>query len=339
MHLSRCLLGLALFLPAAKLVAEPCTTQSQMQAPERETLVRVATRFASLTAANDADGVRRETMPQFAQEFGGIRDAIRTAAAHLQGASFIPETLWILDAASAKAGADGSPQDAQFFCTLNRSSAETSFLIPSLPPGRYALVVLNTAGTAEPWQLAMLLRQSAPGVWQLGGLFPRAITAGGHDGLWYWRTARDFAGKKQDWNAYVYYTEAEQLLKPVSFVSSTHLEELQGERAKAAPAALSSGIGSSQPLVIAPSKGSEIRVTSLGAETSPDRSSGIDLLAHIHAEEALPDPVASRARNAAAAKAIVAAYPELRSAFHGVWIVADLPGGATYISEEPMNAL
>lgn len=334
----RSFLPVLLALFSLPLLAEPCITQSAMQPAERDSLVRAGSTLASMTAVNDADGVRGQTMPQYAQDFGGIRDVIRNAAPHLQGASFVPDTVWVLDASAAKSSPDGSPQDVQFFCTPNRTAGETSFLIPALPAGRYGLVVLNTAGTAEPWQIAMLLRQSTPGAWQLGGLFPRATTAGGHDGLWYWRAARDFAAKKQAWNAYVYYTEAEQLLKPVTFVSSSHLELLEGERGKAAPPALSSGIGPAQPLVIA-AKGPEVRVTSLGAEKSPDRTGGIDLLAHVAAADTLADPVASRARNAAAAKAIVAAYPELRGAFQGVWIVADLPGGATYISEEPMSSL
>ena len=336
--MKRSFLPLLLAVFSMPLMAEPCITQSAMQPADRDSLVRAATTLASMTAGNNADGVRAETMPQYAQDFNGIRDAIRNAAPHLQGASFVPDTVWILDASATKPGPDGSPQDVQFFCTLNRTAGEASFLIPALPPGRYGLVVLNTVGTTEPWQIAMLLRQSAPGTWQLGGLFPRATVAGGHDGLWYWRAARDYAAKKQDWNAFVYYTEAEQLLKPVTFVSSSHLELLEGERSKAAPPALSTGIGPAQPLVVA-AKGPEVRVTSLGAENSPGRTGGIDLLAHIAATDALTDPVASRARNAAAARAILAAYPELRSAFQGVWIVADLPGGATYISEEPMSSL
>ena len=309
-----------------------------MTAADRDALVRAGTQFASLTAASNADAVRAQTMPQFAQDFGGIAEAIRTAAPKLQGASFVPDTLWILDASTSKPGADGSAQDAQFFCNLNRGSLQTSFLIPALPPGRYALVVLNTAGTADPYQIAMLLRQSAPGTWQMGGLFPRATTAGGHDGLWFWKAARDYAAKKQAWNAFVYYTEAEQLLKPVTFLTSTHLDSLQAERTKSAPAALSTGISTAQPLVIAPRAGAEVRVTALEALNAPAQA-GVDLLAHIHTDDILADPVASRARNAAAAKAIIAAYPELRSAFHGVWIVADLPNGTTYISEEPMSSL
>ncbi len=319
--------------------AESCITQSQMAPAERAMLGETATEFAMLTAAGNAEGVRARTMPAYAQNFGGIQDAIRAASSHLQGASFVPQTLWILDNSGAKIGADGGAQDAQFLCTLNRGVHETTFLIPALPAGRYALVVLDSAGTAEPWQVAMLLRQSAPGTWQLGGLFPRATTAGGHDGLWYWRTARDYAARKQPWNAYVYYTEAEQLLRPVAFANSTNLDTLLGEQGKAAPAALSGGLGPQQPLVLAPAQGDEVRVTSLKAENAPDRSGSLDLLAHVQVSGPLADPIASRARNAHAAKALLAAYPELRSAFHGVWIVADLPGGGTYISEEPMTAL
>lgn len=324
-----------LALPA---FSETCITQSAMTPADRTALEDAGQRFAALTAANNADAVRAQTMPQFAQDFGGIAEAIRTAAPKLQGASFVRDTLWILDASTSKPGADGSAQDAQFFCNLNGGSLQTSFLIPALPAGRYALVVLNTAGTTEPYQIAMLLRQSTPGTWQMGGLFPRATTAGGHDGVWFWKAARDYAAKKQSWNAFVYYNEAEQLLKPVSFLSSSHLEALQAERSKSAPPALSTGISASQPLVIAAKGGAEFRVTSLEALNAPAQT-GLDLLAHIHTEDAVSDPVALRARNAAAAKAIVAAYPELRSAFHGVWIVADLPNGTTFVSEEPMSAL
>jgi hypothetical protein len=340
MRLFRLVLALAgLSLPPATMLAEPCITQSQMQPTEREGLVQAAASLALLTAANNAEGVRAFTMPPYAQDFGGIQSAITNAAPHLQGASFVPETLWILDASAAKPATDGGAQDAQFFCTLNRGVMQTSFLIPGLPPGKYAFAVLNTAGTADPWQVAMLLRQNGA-TWQLGGLFPRATTAAGHDGIWYWKAARDFASKKQPWNAWVYYVEAQQLLKPVAFVSSSHLDTLVAEQQHAAPTGLSTGIGNDQPLVIAGAKGgAEVRVTSLGAENAPDKAAGIDLLAHIRAEDALTDPVASRARNVAAAKAIVAAYPELRGAFHGVWIVAELPGGGTYVSEEPMSAL
>ncbi len=353
MRLASLLLAAATFAAApAASFAESCITQSAMQPAERDALLHAASSIAALAADTKTDAIRSQTMQQFqGAQFSGIENAVRTAAPHLNGASFVPGTVWLLDAADNKPGPDGTPQDAQFFCTLNKSSASVSYLIPALPPGRYGLVVLDTAGTNEPWQIAVLLRQSTPGAnpgtWQLGGFFPRATTAGGHDGLWYWRAARDFSQKKQPWNAWVYFTEAESLLRPVTFVSSPHLDKLESERTAAAPAALSGGLGVSTPLVIAtgrttagtPNPDAEIRVTALSAENAPDHSGAIDLLAHVQQETALADPIASRARNLAAAKAIVAAYPELRSAFHGIWIVADLPNNQTYISEEPMSSL
>lgn len=323
---------------ALPLAAETCTTQSRMQPAERDGLVRSAQTIAALTAANNADGVKALTMPQFTTDFRGMADTIRSASPHLGNASFVPNTLWLLDASTAKLGPDGSPQDAQFFCNLNGGASQVNFLIPALPPGKYGMVVLDAVGGADPYQVATLLRENAPGQWQLGGLFARATTVNGHDGVWYWKTARDYAAKKQGWNAFAYYTEAESLLRPVSFLTSPHLERLADERTKAAPAALSNGVSTSQPLVIGDGKGAEIRVTSLGAEKAPGNG-GIDLLAHVRADTQLNDPVASRARNLAAAKAIVAAYPELRSAFHGVWVVSEFADGTTYISEEAMTAL
>lgn len=340
MHLCRRLLVSGLLAAASMAVrAESCTTQSQMLPAERVMLEDVGREVASLVAAGNADGIRARTMPAYAQNFSGIQNAIRTASPHLQGASFVPQTMWILDNSAAKAGVDGGAQDAQFVCTLNHGTHEATFSIPALPASRYALVLMDSAGTAEPWQVAMLLWQSAAGTWQLGGLFPRPTTAARHDGLWYWRTARDYAAKKQPWNAYVYYNEAEQLLRPVAFADSTNLDMLMGERGKAAPAALSAGLGPQQPLVLAPAQGDEVRLTSLQAENAPDGSGTLDLLAHIQVGGPLADAIASRARNAHAARALLAAFPELRSAFHGVWIVADLPGGGTYISEEPFTAL
>lgn len=317
---------------------ETCTTQSALQPAVRDALTGAAQGIANLVAANNADAVKAQTMPQFQADFGGIANAIRSSASHLQNATFVPDTVWLLDASTAKLGADGSPQDAQFVCSLKPGTSQVSFLIPALPPGTYGMVVLDAVGTGEPWQVSLLLRESAPGTWQLGGLFPRATTAAGHDGIWYWKAARDFAAKNQHWNAYTYYIEAETLLRPVSFMTSTHLDKLQDEQTKSAPQALSNGISVAQPLVIGDGKTAEVRVTFLGAEKAP-ANGGIDLLAHVKTDVPLNDPIASRARNLAAAKAIVAAYPELRSAFHGVWIVADFPDGSNYISEEAMQSL
>lgn len=324
--------------------ADQCVTQSQMLPSDRDSLSNAALALAQKIQANDATAIRAQTMPRYAQDFSGMASTIATTSPQLANATFQPETLWILDASpSATPGAtpagspaDNAPHDAQFFCNLNRSRAETSFAIAALPPGRYGLAIVDAVHGNTPWQISMLLRQSGPGTWQLAGLFPRPTTAAGHDGLWYWKEARAEATKKENWSAWIDYTEADQLLKPVNFVGSSHLDQLHEEQTRAAPPGLSSGIGPDTPLVIKAKDGTEYQVIGLG----PDSSLGgdrIDVAMHFRADP-LPDPAAARARNLKAAAALVAAYPELRARFHGVWSYAE-SNGVPFASEEPMSRL
>lgn len=331
----RTLLLLGLLPLAAR--AEQCITQSQMQPAQRDGLANAALSLAQRIQANDAAAVRSQTLSQYAQNFSGMASTIATTSPQLQGATFQPNTLWILDATPAN-GAAAAPLDAQFFCNLNKSRAETSFAIPALPPGRYGLAIVDAVHGNVPWQIALLLKQgSTAGTWQLAGLFPRPTTAAGHDGLWYWTSARAAAAKRENWSAWIDYLQAEQLLKPVSFVGSSHLDQLREEQTKAAPAALSAGIGTDTPLIVKAKDSTEYQLTGLG----PDASLGgdrIDVAMHFRAEP-ISDPVAARARNQKAATALVAAYPELRNHFHGVWVFAEPGSGTPFASEEPMTRL
>lgn len=315
--------------------AQQCTTQSKMQPADRTALVQSSVAIASAVLRNDSTTVRQHTVPDIAKNFDGIANAIATTAPHLSGATFVPETVWILDARANGSGA--KPADTQFFCNLNGGSQSTVFSLQALPPGRYGLAVLDAAKAQPSYQIALLLREEGPGNWQLGGFFPRATTAAGHDGTWYWKTARADVAKKRNWNAWLNYAEAERLLRPAGFVSSSHLEQLQEEQGKAAPAALSGGVGQDTPLIVKAKDGTEYRVTALG----PDDSLGgerIDIAMHYTAEP-MPDPVAARTRNQRAATALLAAYPELRDTVHGVWVYAESASGAPFVSEEPASSL
>jgi hypothetical protein len=61
----------------------------------------------------------------------------------------------------------------------------------------------------------------------------------------------------------------------------------------------------------------------------------LDVAAHLKVES-LDDAAAARKRNLDAMAALVAAHPELRSAFHGVWVFAEAPGKAPYATEQAM---
>jgi hypothetical protein len=241
--------------------------------------------------------------------------------------------------ANDAAGLDGTLAEAQFFCSLNRSTMEAEFTIPALPAGKYAFaIVMSSGGTGSvgPWRLSMLMRQDAVSSrWLLAGFYPSATTAAGHDGLWYWKQARVMVTAKQPWNAWLYYQAAAKLLQPAGFVDSTHLEKLRTEAASAAPSTLSEGVSADAPLVVKGADGVEYHFTGLGVDDSLGQSM-LDVAAHLRVED-VGDAATARKRNNDAAAALLGAYPELRKAFHGVWIYSEAAGKNPFATEVAMG--
>lgn len=310
--------------------AETCTTQSQMQAAERDALKAAATALAVKVQSNDQAGIKAQTIAEFQGNFSGMGGLIASTSPRLAGATPQVDQLYVLDAsATGQAGApgtDGPGTDAQFFCTLNKSQAEVNFAIPQLPAGRYAFASV-WMDAPKPWLLSFLLRQKA-GTWQLAGLYPKPLTAAGHDSLWYWKQGRALAQQKQPWNAWLYLQEAQALGQPAGFVSSTHLEKLQAEIGTNAPPALSAGVSADTPLVVKSPDGTEFRFTAFAVDDFPGADKA-DITAHIKVDT-LGDAAAARKRNVAAMAALVNQHPELRQAFHGVSLFADAPEGSPF---------
>ena len=324
MRIATILMGAMLAGTAAQ-AAETCTTQSQMQPAEREGLEAAARALALKVQANDQPGVRALTIAEYQTNFAGMGGLIAATSPRLAGATPQVDQLYILDASKAdQAGA--AAEDASFYCPLNKSQAEVDFAIPQLPAGRYAFATV-WMDAAKPWLLSFLMR-SANGSWQLAGLYPKPLTAAGHDSLWYWTQGRVLAADKQPWNAWLYLQEAQALGQPAGFVSSTHLEKLQAEVVTDAPPALSGGIGTETPLVVKGADGTEYRFTSL-ALTDTFSADKADVEAHIKVD-VLGDAAVARKRNMDAMTALVDAHPELRKAFHGVSLFADPADGAPY---------
>jgi len=326
-------LGVAVFAglamaPVAQ-AAETCTTQSQMQPADRDTLAAAAAAMAAKIEANDQTGVKTATIAEFQSNFNGIAAAVATTAPKLKDAHPQVDQVYILDASTLKPGPNGANPDAQFYCTLNKSASETEFSIPQLPPGKYAFAMVRME-SANPWLLSFLLRQDG-GKWLLAGLYPKPLTSGGHDGLWYWKQARALQGQKEAWAAWLYLQEAQALILPANFVSSTHLEKLQTELSSVAPPAVANGLSVDAPLVVKGPAGTEFRFTAL----TVDDSLGLDVAAHMKVDS-LDDAAAARKRNIDAMTALLAAHPELRTSFHGMWVFAEAPGKSPYATELTM---
>jgi hypothetical protein len=206
----------------------------------------------------------------------------------------------------------------------------------NLPPGNYALVIVHATGVPKPQQISLILSESADQSWMLGGFFSKPMTEAGHDGLWYWVSARNFAQRNMNWEAWLYYRMAAYSLDPVDFLSSPNLDKLQKEQDQVKPTNLP---GMQQPLMIG-EQGSVFQVTSIDTTTtfgpldlevqySPDATQAAQLR----------DPPTARKQVVQVMTALLSLHPELRYAFHGIWVHADSGSVSFFSLELPMDQI
>lgn len=311
--------------------AVTCTTQSQMTDAQRAVYVQAARTLANDVQMGNLPAVKANTIASVAAQFDSIAGTIQSLAPNLQGATLTVDSIYSLKATDLK-----SPADTQFFCSVPGSQLLITISIPQLPPGDYALVVVHATGVKQPQQLAMILANdttNGPGgsaQWKLAGFFARPLALAGHDGVWYWAKAREYAKSHQEWNAYFYYQTAVYLLTPVDFLSSPNLEKLQKEMSGVRP----DGLPDAEPMKL-DANGQTFDVTNIHTDGS---LGGLDLVVNYKSSD-VSDPVATRSRNVEVMKAFLKQHPELRTAFHGFWVYANAENQRPFAIELPMNQI
>jgi hypothetical protein len=310
---------------------QTCTTQAGLTQAQRTEISTAAYRLASAVQGNNAEAVRTDTIAQFASDFTAPAALIHGTSPELAGDALEVTQIYVLDATNRPAN---DTSEAEFSCPLKGLAAETDFAIPGLPAGRYAFAMVDASG-ARPWLLSFLLQAQPGGAWKMAGFYQHPLAVASHDGLWYWKAARMDGKDGKSWLAWLLYGEADQLLRPADFVSSTNLDRLRSEQRSITPPALSDGVSEKTPLAIAGPKGEQFRITGLNSAASEDAQQ-LNLVVHISSTTGTLDPAAATARNAAAAAALLAAHPELRPGFDNVWVVAEVPGGNPFVTERPM---
>jgi hypothetical protein len=317
-----CVLTLA--LPA---FGVSCKTQGAMTEAERAPIVQAARQIGLDVQAGRTADLKTATVPAVAANFNSIEQSATALKPVVEGATITVDAVYRLDATDAKPG----DEQEQFFCDAGDNSSHVTFSIQHLPPGLFAFALVHATGVPKPQQLALLLQSLNPGSpWQLAGFFPKPLALAGHDGLWYWRQARIYAQKKQMWNAWFYYSAAASLLQPAGFFSSTNFEKLIDEQQAIRP----KDLPGTAPLTVN-ADGTAYKVTSFRTD---DALGGLDLVAHYDSTSS--DPVSSRAHTIAVMRGLLAMHPELRDAFHGLWVFADAgPGGQAFSLEQTMADL
>jgi hypothetical protein len=275
--------------------------------------------------SGDVQAIRASALASLDTDF--ITSTVNDLKPLLTGATITVDSLFALDATTEPAGASRT----DFFC----GSPVVVINFNDLPPGAYALAILHATGVPKPQQLTLVLAQGADQRWMLGGFQPRPMTQAGHDGLWYWVSARKFAQKNQNWDAWFYYKTASFFLSPVDFLSSPNLEKLHTEQDQVKP----DNLPGAKPLVIN-AQGSVFQVTSvdttsefgqydLDVQYSPDSSQIAQLR----------DPPTARKQVTQVMTALLALHPELHDGFHGIWVHANQGNDAVFSLDLPMDQI
>lgn len=320
-------LGLfASLLISLPVYAASCLTQAEMTPADRNDLASSARILLTRVQNGDVNGLKSNTLPAVASDFSGIAASVQQLHPLIQTATITVDDLYDLDASTDQ---PNSPS-TQFFC----GSPVVVLNFSGLPPGKYALAILHATGVKQPQQISLILARNG-NQWQLAGFFAKPMVEDGHDGLWYWVSARRFKQMNGNWSAWIYYRMAANLLDPLDNLSSPNLQKLQQETQEAKP----SDFPSDKPVTVNSPAG-PIQVTSV--DTSTDFG-GLDLDVHYAPDPSqsaqLSNPPAARKQALDIMNALLTAHPELHQAFHGIWVHADQGNATLFALELPMNQI
>jgi len=313
------------FVPAAH--ATSCTTQSQMTPAERDSFSRTAEAVLADVQSGNAENIRAMAVPAVAADFKGMSDSVAHLKPLVQTATITIDSLYILDATGNPPG--GSRSD--FYC----GSPVVVWSFPSLPPGAYAVAIVHATGTPHPQQVTVILSKSTDNRWLLAGMVDRPMTSAGHDGLWYWVSARKYAKSKANWDAWFYYRLATDLLDPLNSLSSPNLSKLQQEADQIRP----QDLPGTAPMTFN-ADGELFAVTAVDTTTA---LGALDLDVHYKPDATqaaqLQDPTGARKQVTAVMSGLLRMHPELPKAFHGIWVHADQGTASLFALELPMDQI
>lgn len=291
-----------------------------MDEPTRAALVSTAQRYFGMVAGGDSAALQQNSIPSVASDFSGIQTAVKDNQANFSGVQATPRPPFLL-----KAEGTAPVARAEFLCGVFGRTGQTAdsavFVIPNLPPGNYAVVILDASSAKQPDTVTFVLQQEGKD-WKIGGLYVKRTQVAGHDANWFADRARAFKGKGQNRDAWFYYMEARDLAVPVSFMYTQLTDKLADESETVKPTDLPAE-GSTAELAAG---GKTFKLTSLfPLAVGPD----FDLVVKYQSAD-VSNTAQTFQDNTAVMKALIAKYPEFRDAFDGIIARAVEPSGRDY---------
>ncbi|HEY6968791.1 MAG TPA: hypothetical protein VJA94_06295 [Candidatus Angelobacter sp.] len=307
----------ALIVTAAAVSAwsQTCQTRDDIPDQTRSAIENAAQQTVEQAIRGNESGLRASIAPSQQSNANGIVAGASDNKAALEGSRPQLRTSFLLDT-----GPSPSP-DGRFFCGVFGASGMNAngaaFYLPGLEAGKYAVVIEDLVGSKGPYSLTTIFQDA--GGWKLAGLYIYAQSALGHDGIWYLKQAREYKSKGQTHNAWLYYVESWELLKPVRFMETTLLGNIIKELNAVQPKDVPAG----NKAVSYSANGKTYNITEISVYPT-DKSFDLSIKYSVPSTGDFATTAAD-ARNLASA--YVAQYPELKDAFNNVWAHAIDPNG------------
>jgi hypothetical protein len=320
----RCIaLGLVLSTLAAwplRAAGQICQTAGELDDPTRSAITAAGLHDFDLAAKGDVASLRQGAIPSLAAAFDKAEAVIKNHQQDFAAAHASVKSMFLLEA-------DGSaplPQ-AEFDCGVFGKNGQTSgsavFSMGNLPPGKYAVVLLDATSPKARTSFSVILQQAGSD-WKLADLYVEPSAVAGHDSEWFAGRAREYKAKGQMHNAWLFLLQARSLNSPIPFMSTLATDKLYDESQSLQPPDFPFA-GKTADLTAGTST---YKLTAIFPQAVGD---DLNLIVRYQADDVSNTNHAYQI-NVAVIKALVAKYPELRDAFAGVVARAVDPSGRDY---------
>ena len=308
---------------------QTCQGGSDMDPQQRTAIETTAKRYFDMAARGDSSALQQASISALTANFSGIETAVKDNQAAFSQAEMTQRSVYLLAAEGNEPLAR-----AEFLCGVFGASGQTSgssiLVFHNLPPGKYAVAVLDAKKAQDARILTMVLQQVGAD-WKLAGFYARPSLVDGHDAAWFAQRARDFKAKGQTHNAWLYFRQAITLTAPADFVSTLATDKLYDEAQSVQPSDLPVN-GSTMELS---GGGINYIITSIFPMAV---GNDLDLVVRYQAAD-VSDTYKTFQANTAMMKALLTKFPEFRDAFIGVVARAVEPSGRDYGSMLPMKEI
>jgi hypothetical protein len=306
--------GGSLFFAFASIAgAETCTASSEMDAATKSSIDSAARQMFAQMQQGDVFSLKQNSIP--ALNFGSIEQAIVNNKPRYAASTMTVRNSYLLDAPGTAPVAR-----AEFLCGVWGQADFTQFVIPNLPPGKYAVVIGDLAGQT-PSTLSLILEQQGAG-WKLAGYYPQPAPVGGRDGNALLQQARTYKSQGQTHNAWFFYLMAWERIAPLQFMYNKSLETVRQEIAQAQPSDLPTA---DKPFDFS-AGGKSYKITTLAPFTDKD---DVDLVLKYQAPD-VSNTMQVDKDNKALVNAFLARYPEYKSAFSAIVARGVAPNGQDF---------